>query len=268
MIHIVTHANRARYAVQIEQMHKIRYEFYVRERGWTDLERGDGLEIDEYDDEDAVYLMHLDHEGNVDGSYRVYPTEKRSLLADKFPHLVIDRDVPAGGRIYEITRFFLSQSARRAVGTARSSVSAELSAGLIEFAVRRNLTHYTLVCDTFFLPRLQAIGWPFEHLGLPCDYREGTAMAVLIGAGAESLAISRRQTGLRRPITFEAAPMLAEDEVVSSPRIEGEILDLISQKGDQRAVPLLDDVKIRNVVNNPKIIIDLMAPDPTSVSAK
>lgn len=212
MIHLVTHANRQRYALQIEQMFRLRHDFYVKERGWRELERADGREIDDYDDEDAVYLLHLDEAGEVDGSYRIRPTAHNSLLADKFRHLVADGEPPAGQQIWEITRFFLSPQARRAVGALRSAVSAELTAGLIEAAVRRRLTHYTLVCDTFFLPRLHALRWPFTHLGLPHDYREGTAMAVLIEAGPHVLEITRATMGLKRPITFEAAPVLRSDD--------------------------------------------------------
>lgn len=237
LIHLVTSANRARYAEQIEQMFRLRHDFYVVERGWRDLDCGDGREIDEYDDDDAIYLLHLDEAGDVDGSYRICPTERRSLLADRFAHLVAEGEVPSGPKIYEITRFFLSPEARRMVGTARSAVSAELTAGLIEAAVRRGLTHYTLVCDTFFLPRLQALRWPFIHLGLPHDYNEGTAMAVLIDTGPHVLARTREVMGLKRPITFEAGPVLGSDEYPVSPQTEAEALGRVVPMAQPHLAP-------------------------------
>lgn len=237
MIHLVTSANRARYAEQIEQMFRLRHDFYVVERGWRDLDRGDGREVDEYDDDDAIYLLHLNEAGDVDGSYRICPTQHRSLLADRFSHLVAEGEIPAGPKIYEITRFFLSPEARRMVGTARSAVSAELTAGLIEAAVRRGLSHYTLVCDTFFLPRLQALRWPFIHLGLPHDYNEGTAMAVLIETGPEVLARTREIMGLKRPVTFEAGPVLPTDAYQISPQMEAESLSRLAPVARPHLVP-------------------------------
>jgi acyl-homoserine lactone synthase len=219
MIHIVTSANRAAYEAQIEEMFRLRYDFYVKERGWKDLDRPDGREIDEYDDERTVYLLHLDEKDHVDGAYRLYPTDVKCLMKDKFAHLVENGSVPGGPDIYEITRLFMSKEARRAAGAARSSVGAELNAALMEFAVRRRISSFNLVCDTFFLPRLLA-AWKITPLGLPQKYPEGEAVAVTISVGPEEPQHTRRFMGVSEPVTFEA-PTPWDRAEMGSPSLAG-----------------------------------------------
>ncbi len=44
---------------QLEEMHRIRHRIYVEGRGWKALRKSDGREVDEFDTDDAVYLLGL-----------------------------------------------------------------------------------------------------------------------------------------------------------------------------------------------------------------
>ena len=68
-LHVVCDANSHRYAYMLEHYFRIRHEIYVQERGWTELARPDGREINQFDKPDTTYLMTI--EGNrVIGSHR------------------------------------------------------------------------------------------------------------------------------------------------------------------------------------------------------
>ena len=66
-IHVVTRDNRHLYGNELQQYFRLRHEIFVEERGWKDLYRPDGLEIDRYDNEHAVYLLAIDRERVVGG---------------------------------------------------------------------------------------------------------------------------------------------------------------------------------------------------------
>src|SRR3546814_13258346 len=78
--HVVDVSNRGAYRVQVEQHFRLRHEIYVGERGWLDLARSDGREVDAFDNEDAVYLLGImPDEGVVAGS-RLVPSLKPHLM--------------------------------------------------------------------------------------------------------------------------------------------------------------------------------------------
>ncbi|MEN9856699.1 MAG: hypothetical protein RLZZ157_1825, partial [Pseudomonadota bacterium] len=80
MIHTVTAANCSLYQAQIDQMHAMRYDMYVKQRGWTDMVSRNNREYDEFDTDEAVYLMNLSPEGNLRATFRLMPTTSPYLL--------------------------------------------------------------------------------------------------------------------------------------------------------------------------------------------
>ena len=60
VIHVVTIHNQHLYARQLDEMFRMRHEFYVKQRGWDGLTSENERETDEFDNEHAVYLMNLD----------------------------------------------------------------------------------------------------------------------------------------------------------------------------------------------------------------
>ena len=78
-VHVVTGANRSLYTKALERMHQIRYRVFVEDLGWSDLKSADGLETDDFDNDDAVYLLACE-DGECFGSVRLLPTWRRSLL--------------------------------------------------------------------------------------------------------------------------------------------------------------------------------------------
>src|SRR4051794_5870229 len=105
IIHVVTNDNKSLYGDFIEQFHKLRHKVFVEERGWSDLRRPDGLEIDAYDTADAIYLLALDQD-RVVGGQRLYPTVLPHMISDVFAHLAT-RGVPRAFHIFEWTRYFV-----------------------------------------------------------------------------------------------------------------------------------------------------------------
>jgi acyl-homoserine lactone synthase len=107
MIHVVQRDNREIYRRQIEEQFRIRHRVYVEERKWMALAKPDGREVDQFDTDDAVYLLALEDD-RVIGGTRLVPTLSPHLMADVFPFLANVEGIQRGPDIVEWTRMLIS----------------------------------------------------------------------------------------------------------------------------------------------------------------
>lgn len=195
-------------------MYRLRHRIYVEQRGWTALRRTDGREVDQFDTDEAVYLLGIDRAGAVTGGVRLVPTTQPHLMRDVFPHIVTLGAVPRDQRVYEWTRYFLAHEP--AGRTERRRQSGELLVAMFEYGLAVGLTHYSLVCDTFFLSMMQEAKWHVLPLGEPTPYAEGTCIAVIFEVSDAVLTTTRDVRGVLGPVlTFSLhPPPFAENEAV------------------------------------------------------
>jgi len=204
MIHAVTVANRSLYAKQIEEMHRLRWRFFIEERGWKALRAlqvREGFERDEFDDERAVYLMSISQDGRVEAAMRIRPADDKSIVGDLFPGL-IDRDVKAGlGRNdWEITRTLRAPELQSVDGKLR----LQLTCAACEFALLHGIKRFVCVVDTYFLPSMRALNREKHRImGLPQPYAEGEMIAVELYPDQEWLARARALGGITGPLLCE-----------------------------------------------------------------
>jgi acyl-homoserine lactone synthase len=200
MIHIVTSANRHLYGRELEEMHRLRWLFFIEQRRWSELEaiqETRGLERDEYDDERAVYLLALGDEGEVQGSMRLRPTADKALITDKFPCLIgPETEAHFGADVWEITRLMRSPAYRGSDGELR----LQINYAACEFAISHGIQRYVCVVDTFLLPAMRALNRDKHRvLGLPHAYAEGEMIAVELKPDQEWLARCAQVAGFARP---------------------------------------------------------------------
>lgn len=105
MIEMITKYNSQQYQSELEQMFRLRYKIFIEEKGWELPFAKDGIEKDQYDHEDTIYLLSFDNNRNILGSIRLTPTTSQNMLQDIFPHLV-EREIPAGRPVWETSRGF------------------------------------------------------------------------------------------------------------------------------------------------------------------
>ena len=200
MLHLINSTNRhvPEHERLIETSFRVRYDLYVKSRGWKALDRPDGREVDQFDTDDATYLIWADGEEVVGGA-RFVPTDKPHLMSEIFPHIVTLTSVPRNPRIWEITRLFTS---RGGASTAnRRNVTSEVFCAMFELGLHEQLEAITVVCDTFFLPRLLDAEIEVRPLGTPTPYDEGTCIACLLPVNLSQLSAARN--GKRGSVLFE-----------------------------------------------------------------
>lgn len=202
-IHVVTKENKARYEAILDEYLRLRHAVFVGERGWRDLERPDGRDVDDYDNERAIYLLALDN-GRVVGGLRLYPTLLPHMISESFAHLVGGRDVLSGPTILECTRYFIVKERR----TGRTD--CRLLAAFQQFCLEEGVTEVTAVVEMWWLPRWQQAGFKIRPLGLPTMIEGQPCLAAAIQVSEDSLRHVSRLAGLSGSglVRAAAAPAL------------------------------------------------------------
>ena len=87
-----------------EQMGHYRREVFINQLGW-ELNTVNGMELDEFDGPDAVYVCSHDDDGQVSGVARLLPTTVPYLMEKVFPQLWGGKQLPCDPKIWELSRF-------------------------------------------------------------------------------------------------------------------------------------------------------------------
>lgn len=188
-VHVITNENRHLYTDVLEQHHRIRHDIFVRERGWTDLDRPDFREIDIYDDEHAIYLLAIDS-GRVVGGQRLRPTTRHHMLVDVFSHLA-ERAIPQAIDVLEWTRYFVVRERRF------GRTDWRLLAAVQAYCLGQGITALTAVVEMWWLPRWQQAGFCTRPLGLPQIVAGQPTIAVSIEVSINALRSAIVRGGLK-----------------------------------------------------------------------
>jgi N-acyl-L-homoserine lactone synthetase len=196
MIDLVLPEARFRFAGALMEMHRDRKSVFVDRLGWALPARGSWLEIDQFDDEFAVYLLAREQERHQ-GSVRLLPTSRPTMLGTLFADLC-PGGVPAGEDVWEISR--LVTNPRDCVGAGALKVHKMLAVALVEFARLNGIAHYNLVAEAKRVPTLLAMGWTVRPLGLPTLHGNEELQALQIRIDEHSLQRVQRRVRLFEPM--------------------------------------------------------------------
>ena len=148
----------------------------------------EGLDIDQYDNDDSIYLLALEGE-RVVGGQRLYPTVRPHMISETFPHLV-EGPVPSHERTLEWTRYFVVRERRRGPTDGRLLASVQL------YCLEEGITDLTAVGEMWWLPRWHQYGFVIHPLGLPQVVDGQPALAVRVEISEESYESVLRSAGL------------------------------------------------------------------------
>jgi N-acyl-L-homoserine lactone synthetase len=168
MIDVVLPENRLEHAALLMQMHHDRKRVFVDRLGWQLPSPQSWLEVDDFDNECAVYLVaRSPMTGGHAGSVRLLPSTGKHMLNSLFQSLCAGA-VPVGNDCWEISR--LVTSPPDVAGTSVIKLHRLMALALLEFAALNSIHRYTLVAETHRVPALLSIGWTVTPLGLPTDF--------------------------------------------------------------------------------------------------
>lgn len=170
MVFVFSGRERRQASALFDKLFRLRHRVFIAGRGWS-LPSHDGREIDQYDNDDAVYFVDLDSDGEVLAHVRLTPTMTSSLTADYFRHLVENGSDPRGSRIYEATRFMVLPTQRDK--SRYRFVKAQLIAAAMDWAMANGIEHMQTVIDAGTLGAYVEMSTLVTPLGLSHPFGGG-----------------------------------------------------------------------------------------------
>lgn len=208
-VHVINKFNKDSYADQLEQQFRLRHEIYVGERGWMDIARPDGREIDEFDNDDAIYLVGITTGGEVVGGSRLVPSLKPHLMSEVFPNLAPD-GVPRSAKICEWTRIFIAPAMRT---PSRPALAAGLIyCGIQEYCVQSQIENLSIVCETYWIDRLASLGWKPRLLGPVYAHQGSDIVGLITDTNTGALNATRSFYGIEKPVLQDLSGQQAISE--------------------------------------------------------
>jgi N-acyl-L-homoserine lactone synthetase len=181
----------------LEAMHRDRKRIFVDLLKW-DVPVIDGrYEVDQFDNERAVYLVCSEEDGVHRGSIRLLPTDGEHILGSVFPWLC-EGAVPSAPTIYEISRGCLSPRLR---APERLFVRNALTTAVVEYALLHEIDAFTCIADSGWLSQILSLGWDCWPLGLPQKVGRVLTGALRIDIRSDTL------QKLRDAGTYQSAPL-------------------------------------------------------------
>lgn len=206
MMYVISREHRGHECqAAMDAMFRLRYRVFKERLNW-EVDGTDGMERDEYDDFDPVYLIHRGVDGQVEGCIRMLPTVGPNMLRDTFSQLLDGNTPPEDTRIWESSRFSLETTSTAKSPVGLSTATHELFAGMIEFGLAWGLTHIVTVTDLRVERILKRAGWPLERLGTPHGVGNTTAIAGYLETSRAALERVRQVGDLQGPVLWIPAP--------------------------------------------------------------
>lgn len=196
MIQLITADNRSAFFQDLTLMHRHRKEIFVDRLGWS-LPCEEGLEIDEFDSPDALYLLYYDPAGELLASARMLPTNRPHLMSEYFGALC-PNGAPSGDAIWESTRFCPSPSVESPA--QKRQLLGIMIAGMMEAGLLFGIEQISFVASGALRPVALAAGWSAHPLGPMQRLHNDRITACIADVEPQGLRRVRERHGLRSPL--------------------------------------------------------------------
>ncbi|MDE2324409.1 MAG: GNAT family N-acetyltransferase [Betaproteobacteria bacterium] len=148
---------------------RYRHRVFVEKLEWS-VPSKDGIEADQFDRPDTVYVVGRDGHGHVCGCARLLPTTRPYLLGEVFPQLLNGLAPPASPDVWELSRFaatdFNSQ-ATSALGKMSSEAAIVLMRASIACAAEQGAKRLIMVTNIGVERLLRRSGFQAHRAGPP-----------------------------------------------------------------------------------------------------
>ena len=196
MIILVQGADKFRYNRLITEMFRLRASVFDERLGW-DVNVVDGMEMDQFDRVNPLYLLSVNDNGTLRGSLRLLPTTGPNMLRDVFPELMDGSEPVCSPIIWESTRFCVSsEAASERTANRLNYTTAELLAGIVEVGQLAGLDWVASVYDARMKRVLRNAGCPAVETGTPTRIGKVMTYAGLFAIDDEMLGRIKEAAGI------------------------------------------------------------------------
>lgn len=197
MIEIVQ-AGQADKTALLFDMHRLRARVFKDKLNWDVKVNPEGLEVDQFDLPDTVYLLALDDDRRVIGSWRLLPTTGPTMIADIWPHSLETLPMPRDGNVWEVSRFAidsLSDNPDKAQAETQKAL-AEMFCALTELCIKTGIREIYTLYDARIAQVIKRIDCHPARSSDQFDIDGSVCQTGVFKTDAEMLARLRKATGI------------------------------------------------------------------------
>ena len=126
-------------AETLEHIARYRHRVFIDMLGW-ELPGQAGLEIDQFDRPDTIYLVARGEDGRMVGTARLLATHRPYLLGEVFPQLMGGTELPRRADVWEVSRF-AAVDFDKAGGSPMAQFSSPVTLGLMRAVLQCAAKH-------------------------------------------------------------------------------------------------------------------------------
>ena len=179
-----------------EGLYRLRYQVFHERLAW-DVKVSEGLEVDEFDDPDAVYVVAVDEQARqVHAGWRLRPTTRPYMLKQTFPMLLQGREAPVRPGVWEISRFaVLKTPYAESANASYGRLSRELIAQTIQYAVLNGISSYVWVTSLGVERMTRRLGYRLERWGRPMMLGKVNCVVNQLAMNAHTVSLAASELG-------------------------------------------------------------------------
>ena len=151
---------------------RYRQKVFVEKLGWQ-LRCENGLEYDQFDRDDTIYVVAQNSDGDVIGTARLLPKTRPYLLSEVFSKLLNGLDATCPSDVWELSRFAADNfnlNSTSALGQFSSEIAVELLTNSLSCAARHCAKRVITVSPFCIARLLRKVGFLSHRVGLPVIY--------------------------------------------------------------------------------------------------
>lgn len=206
MLMVIPGSDVSRHATLMDRAFRFRHAIFVEEKGWEELRRPDGCEIDRFDDAHAIH--HICVRGDeIIGYQRLLPTTRPHLLSDVLTDLC-RRPPPRGARVFEWTRFCVARG-HRETRPHGDSPFLELAQGVVEWGMANRVDTVTVAIDWRLMVIAMQLRFFVRPLGFPKRLGRDEVVALRMSFNRETLDTIHAARGNGEPVLAAQWPTAA-----------------------------------------------------------
>ena len=182
---VIDRTNREAAAALLEQLFRARHSIFAVARRWVPVSP-DGLERDQFDTDEATYIVFLEA-GRIIAGSRLIETQHPHLASEIFPDLFTRLPLPRDPLVVEWTRGFIVPE-RRSV-----ALMAYCCTEIMQHCLDRGYRQLGGLQELRWLKLWARLGWRTERYGEPVAFDGEPWLPAYCDVTEASLTMSRRK---------------------------------------------------------------------------
>lgn len=207
--------------LSIIEMHRLRKVIFRDRMHWDVDVSKEGLEIDNYDLPETVYILARDDQARVVGVWRMLPSTLPSMVREIWPEFLEDFPLPVDEDVWETSRFGVfshAQDNRTYVEQTRHT-TAHLISALAELCVLCDIKQIYTLYNPQVGRAVRPLGFVPEKVSRERPVDGKPTIVGCFRMDEPMLARIREQSGIVTGLTFDDLPPILQDRVIKKSKL-------------------------------------------------